>query len=251
MSEVIGLLVTRNEEDRYLQSVLEHNRPLLDRLLVFDDLSTDRTQEIAMEYGTLVERPFEVPSFSEHEGRFRAAAWRALALEMSPEYGDVIVAFDADEYLIGDCSKFEGRAARVPVDECWEVQDDIPRVRTDGAWGKIYDIRTWHWQLGLDGEAETHLLKGRVGRNKKNADYGKVASGCGPYQNDTEWHSDLRILHVGYLDPEDRLVKQQRYRNDGRHGSRHVQSITERPSLRKLARGVAIRRGSTVVEGGC
>ena len=244
MSKTYGLLVTHNEADRYLQSVLEHNRPLFDDLLIFDDRSTDTTRVMAAPFGTVVERPEDAVSFSEHEGRFRALAWHYLAHEFQPEYGDAIIAFDADEYLLGDPNDFDTAAARVAVDECWDVKDGIPKVRYDRSWGRIDDVRAWRWQLGLNNEAENHLVRGKVGRNKRDAEFGQTASGSGPYMNTREWHRSLRILHVGYLDPEDRLVKQARYRNDGRHGSAHIDSITARPRLRSLGHPIDIRRGS-------
>lgn len=243
MSRTLGLLVTHNEADRYLQSVLEHNAPLLDDLLILDDRSTDGTADITCQYGTTVVRPEGQVGFTEHEGKFRALGWHYLADRLSPEFGDVIISFDADEYLLADdLTAFEGPAARVAVDECWKVRDGRPMVRTDKAWSRIDDVRAWHWQPGLQVEAGNQLIKGRAGRSNKK-DLGAVASGCGPYQTIRVWHDGLRILHVGYLDEGDRRVKQERYRSDGRHGSAHIQSITERPRLNATAHEVVIWRG--------
>lgn len=215
-----GLMVTRNEAARYLESSLAHNAPLVDGLLVFDDQSTDSTRTIAKQYAEVVTRPRNCLSFAENEGMFRRTAWEELLLHFDPQEGDVIVAVDADEYLMGDIEDFEGEAARVSVDESWGLDVRTPLIRTDQHWGNIDNVRVWRWSDDL-------LDRDPVWSRRK------TASGCGPFQTVWEYHKNLRILHVGYLHPDDREEKYQRYVNDRGHGSTHVKSIRSTPKLKK------------------
>lgn len=214
-----GLMVVRNEADRYLESSLKHNAPLVDGLLVFDDWSTDATRDIAKNYAEVESRPRSSLSFVENEGMFRRGAWEALERVFAPKEGDVIVAVDADEYLIGDIEDFKGEAARVSVDESWGLDGRTPLIRTDRHWGNIDNVRVWRWSDDL-------LDRDPVWSRRK------TAPGCGPFQTTMEYHAHLRILHVGYLHPDDRETKYQRYVNDRGHGSTHVQSIRSTPKLK-------------------
>lgn len=221
VSNTYGLMVTRNEAHRYLESSLAHNVPLVDGLLVFDDWSTDSTRAIAKHYTEVVSRPRSSLSFAEHEGMFRRAAWEALETVFDPQEDDVIVAVDADEYLMGDIEAFSGAAVRVNVYESWGLDGRTPLIRTDRHWGNIDNVRVWRWSEGLPDQDRTWSQR-------------KTASGCGPFQTAMGHHKHLRILHVGYLHPDDREEKYLRYSNDRGHGSAHVKSIRSTPTLKKF-----------------
>ncbi len=45
-----GLMVARNEEDRYLEECLKRLSNQLDKIIFTDDCSTDGTQDIARKY---------------------------------------------------------------------------------------------------------------------------------------------------------------------------------------------------------
>ena len=47
---IIASMVLKNEADRYLRAMLQHNHVWWDDLFVYDDQSTDNSVEIAMEY---------------------------------------------------------------------------------------------------------------------------------------------------------------------------------------------------------
>lgn len=238
VSSTYGLMVARNEADRYLESSLAHNAPLVDGLLVFDDWSTDSTKAIAKQYAYVASRPRSSLSFVEHEGMFRRSAWEALVEQFNPSDGDVIVAVDADEYLMGDIEDFEGNAARVSVDESWGLDGRTPLIRTDRYWGNIDNVRVWRWSEDLFDRDPVWSQR-------------KTASGCGPFQAAMGHHPNLRILHVGYLHPDDREAKYLRYSNDKNHGSAHVRSIRSTPKLKKYKpKPPHIYRGSTAVERG-
>lgn len=230
-----GLMVTRNEALRYLESSLAHNAPLVDEMLVFDDWSDDATRDIARHFANVESRPRGCLSFSEHEGMFRRAAWTAMQKLFEPKDGDVIVAVDADEYLMGDIEDFKGDAVSVSVDEGWGLKGRTPLIRTDRHWGNIENVRVWRWSEGLFDQDPVWSQR-------------KTASGCGPFQTAAGHHSNLRILHVGYLHPDDREEKYLRYSNDRGHGSTHVQSIRSTPKLKPFKpKPPHIYRGSNIL----
>lgn len=73
---IYSYMVTRNESSRYLDACLSWNLPHIDGLAVYDDHSTDDTVELARQHGAKATiRSDDVPSFMEHEGQFRQAAW--------------------------------------------------------------------------------------------------------------------------------------------------------------------------------
>ena len=67
----------RQEKDRYLEDCINHAFTFLNEIFVYDDRSTDGSAELAMDLGCrVVRRPDSRPSFLNHEGKFRYAAWR-------------------------------------------------------------------------------------------------------------------------------------------------------------------------------
>src|SRR5690606_21343791 len=99
---LFGLMVTRNEADRYLQACLEWHAPLFDGLLVYDDHSDDATFHVVRHVGaTYVRRPVGVPSFMEHEGHFRQDSLDQLVARFGLAAGDWVAVIDTDEFLVG------------------------------------------------------------------------------------------------------------------------------------------------------
>lgn len=230
---IIGSMVVKNEEDRYLEKCLEWNTRFFDALFVYDDQSTDNTVEIAEKFGTVVVRDDDVPSFIEHEGRFRQAAWRAMRSHMNPGSDDFILSFDADEFLVADSEDVRAaidqsvNALRpmhsgvlINFKEVFNIADDGTLMyRTDGFWNRINGSRLFRF---VPDDA-----------------FRDVPMGCGsePLYVSRGKHSEalggLRFLHLGYAKKDDRIAKHKRYSSlaDSGHNNQHVASIVKHSQL--------------------
>ena len=232
---IIGSLVVRNEEDRYLGRCLSHAFSFLDEVFVFDDRSDDDSAAVAESAGAVVAlRDSVTPSFMEHEGRFREAAWRALESLLEPSGGDWVLSFDADEFMVssnGDIRecleaeilRAESRSAigiRLHFPEVFHFDENDLFVRTDGFWGNIRGARLFQYHFGGkfsdksmgSGSEPTYVVSG------KHVD-------CG----------SLSVLHMGYATAVDRATKFERYSSlvfNG-HADSHIQSIPAQPVLER------------------
>lgn len=218
---IIAMVVAKNEAHRYLRPFLHWTATFTDAIYLYDDQSDDGTVAIAMSAGAFVGvRSDEVPSFVEHEGKFRQAAWEWMERVALPREGDWVICLDADEFLVAEGSEreaLEDAAASLNALGATALNMEIPEIfaevtsglyrRVDGFWGTITGVRYVAWREG--GQfADKALGCGSV------PTYAHVANGPGPW-----------ILHVGYLDPEDRQEKYDRYMALPGHASTHVQSI--------------------------
>ncbi len=235
MTDIYSLTVVRNEADRYLAQMLDALVPAVDGSFVFDDCSIDTTRDLAKGAGcTVIQRADTTPSFLEHEGRFRQAAWRSFQACMSPSPGDWVFSVDADEMLTSNGNPGETIHALVAVADVWgkwsvpiripEVfgtdDDGCPMIRMDGFWNTIVANRLF----AFDGP---------------DAQFRDRAMGCGsaPVYVDAmpQAHeaTDVFLLHYGYAASADRKAKHERYTALANHGhsDAHVQSITGRSTL--------------------
>lgn len=230
MTNIYAVMPTKNEASRYLEAVIEN----LDcDIFIYDDRSEDHTPHLARALGAHVEiRPPHVPSFLEHEGLFRQAAWNAFEQAAQPKRDDLIIAVDADEFPVGDFVEAQqllvesgAVSMRIEIPEIFdgELNENGTYVnllrRVDGAWGKIAGMRIFRYQ------------EGGVFHNK--------AMGCGSEPTYVEKNImegrnlPFKIVHVGYLDQRDREAKFSRYSQIAAngHANRHVQSILQQPKL--------------------
>jgi len=244
---LFGLMPTRNEADRYLHSAICNALEYLDELVVYDDRSNDDTVDVALNAGAfVVERPAHVPSFVEHEGKFRQAAYDALQEEFQPEPGDWILAIDADEALVNTnpgastrmsielnilaASYTPATAILVPVPEFFGLDaDGRPLQRMDGEWGRIQGTRLFAWQEG--------------------GVYADRAMACGAeptYVATGRQHAavSLHLTHWGYVSQADREVKYRRYSTYAGHSNKHVESIPASGKLRRWPHAIpSMHRG--------
>jgi hypothetical protein len=221
---LLAHLVARDEADRYLSSVLaalptEH-------VHLYDDQSTDDTAALAFSMGAEVRvRPNRVPTFMEHEGAFRQAAWNSMVDTLKPEPGDWVLALDCDEIVVSDggdvpdaiqeaiLAAQEGGSVAVllPIPEVWKLDDHGPWQRVDGYWAGLRAPRLFAYRavgefnqarLGC-GSVPLYAVEGHLSRHT----YG------------------LAIAHLGYADPSDRAHKYRRYAGRPGHSPKHVSSI--------------------------
>lgn len=226
---LFGIVVVRNEAHRYLTSMLAKALPLVDEMFVLDDRSTDDSAQIALAMGcTVWVREPDAPSFLEHEGMFRQSAWDSFEEACEPEVGDWVMALDADEVAVGADLvetlryKLPKAAAglglnglRLHIAEVFDVDGRSPLVRVDGLWGDISGVRLFAYQRG--------------------GQFLDRAMGCGSaptYVDKVDDATSVAILHFGYLHPDDRLEKYERYVGRPGHNEAHVASILQPAATR-------------------
>lgn len=212
-------IVARDEAEGFLPAFIEHYAgAMFDGVHLFDDQSVDNTASMARNAGYQVTvRPSSVPSFVQHEGAFRGAAWQSAVDVLGIQPGDLVFAPDCDEFLLGPVLS-EGTLTSFLLNEIWSI--DPPLARTDGTWANNWGVRL----TVFDPSARFHDAK------------------CGPGSVPMLDHSKRPLsisrsmspmLHYGYTKPGATRDKFERYSNrDGnRHSPDHVDSILRRPNL--------------------
>lgn len=226
MTEIYGLMIMRNEADRYLEKCLTYANTFLDHIYIMDDQSDDDSVNIAAACGaTIIVRDDECPSFMDDEAALRGATWEWFYEEVGP--GSWALAFDADEFLytksgnklepvLHDSIELAVAAGCVSVDIPFEELWGSPeKKRVDGAWDvnshpRLFKVREEEWCSGGMG------LGSQPSYAKSNVMVG----------------ADLKMLHAGYLREEDIQAKYERYSKvRGAHTSAHIKSIIQKPTL--------------------
>lgn len=222
MSKVYGLVMIRNEADRYLQSSLCALAANVDSLFVYDDRSTDTSVEVAKEFADLVvQRDLDLPSFLENEGRFRNSGWGTFVHHMNPTCDDWIVCLDADEFLISPFpfkdvikSTNNDRGLKTSIPEAWEINGDLVQVRIDGFWNSNSAVRIFPFKDELKFRNRT------------------MGVGASPIVDDYIEERTFDILHCGYANEKDRFVKYDRYKTNTKgHNPKHINSILSPATL--------------------
>lgn len=228
MSDIFALTVARNEESRYLESFLENVGDWADFHFFYDDQSDDETAYIASQYANVVVRPDIYTAFAQDEGMFREAAWAAFEQEMEPREGDWIFVIDCDEMVVGTgqedrliqdvvksvCDTAVYGALSLTFLEIfgWDTDGVTPLIRTDGFWGLGFAPRLFTYQVGA------RFAHGKVG-------VPAVPSYVMAAQRQWKTTNEISVMHFGYADVGDHLVKYQRYKGHLGHNPTHIESI--------------------------
>jgi len=225
-SRITLAMLVRNEAGRYLEQVLRHAAQYVDNAVILDDASEDDTTEVCRR--VLKDIPLALvarqePSF-DNEIVLRKQLWN-LAVTTQPDW---ILILDADEI-------FEDRAVEeirtLAADPEIEVYSfrlydmwDEQRYREDAYW----TAHRRYWPLmvryipGFDYKwRETPLHCGRFPANITQL---KGAT------------SNLRVKHLGWMKPADRLAKYYRYKQldpQGRYGimEQYLSILDPKPNL--------------------
>lgn len=225
------LIVTRNEEHRYLTQVLDYVGDIFNDVFVYDDQSTDHTADVASQSAWVAVRPDGVPSFMENESAFRQAAWDWMYELNQMRVGDWVFCLDADEFLVpaeglsGDvrtillecvnqANNLGAQAVSFDVVEVFDVNGGL-HYRTDGYWGEIEAARLCRAPIAATFSSRTRgggSLPEEVLRSQTRAGF-------------------LKILHMGYASAEDRVAKYERYIGERGHSAKHIASILSKPTL--------------------
>ena len=207
--KIVGALLCRNEEGRYLEEVLEDVARFCDEIVVVDDGSTDATPDIARASGASV-----FSSGSDKDQGFwgsnetvpRADLW-ARASSAAGRDGWLLIA-DADHLLTGitpDDFRILCRAENVNawafrLFDCWEREPY--RHRTDGYWQAWCRPRPWLFRGRPTEDFEPQWDTRGIHSGHFPANYPMCvgnAPGC------------AGIIHLGYCKPEDRAAKARKY----------------------------------------
>ena len=229
--KIHGMLLVRNEVDRWLHNYLDQHDTLVDRLIVLDDASTDGSDNICRDYGANVYSFFNKTSLWEsNELALRKELWR-LTTEQAND-GDWILCLDADELFVSGHMEYIKYLCKV-----------LP-IGVNGIGFRLHDM--WsdtkyrddeHWQ------AHKYLWPMMV-RYRKGFDYQWLEKPlhCGRFPANASnscYPTMIPIKHMGWSREADREKKFERYmRIDpcGENGilAQYQSIMDENPTLREF-----------------
>lgn len=195
------VMLLRNESDRYLDKVLEQARQYIDAAVILDDASEDNTVEICRRELaglplTLFSNP--EPGFG-NEVNLRKQLWTMVS-ETSPQW---ILILDADEI-------FEERATALLRGLLTDPEAYFYAFRLYDMWSENAYREDAYWNAHQT--YRPFLVRYVPGFSYR---WLEIPQHCGRFpRNITELkgkQSDLRIKHLGWQKPLDRLHKYQRY----------------------------------------
>lgn len=225
-SRITLAMLVRNEADRYLIRVLQHAARYIDAAVILDDASEDNTVEVcrqALQGIPLIIHSNNGPHFH-NEIVLRKQLWE-MAAGTGPDW---ILILDADEIFEERAPAVLKELARRPdvyyysfrLYDMW----DESHYREDAYWSAHKWYRPFMVRYIPDFNYTWKETPLHCGRFPVNIDSFKGEN------------SELRIKHLGWLKPEDRLKKYFRYKAldpDSRYGvAEQYQSILDpRPNL--------------------
>lgn len=201
-SRITLSMLVRNEADRYLEMVLKHALQYIDHAVILDDASEDNTVEVCKELLkgiplTLISN--KEPSFN-NEIVLRKQLWE-MTVETQPDW---ILILDADEIFEDRARHLLKSLAERPdiyyysfrLYDMW----DENHYREDAYW----NAHKWYRPFMVRYVPDFNYL------------WRETPQHCGRFpKNITELkgvNSDLRIKHLGWMKPADRLKKYYRYK---------------------------------------
>jgi glycosyltransferase involved in cell wall biosynthesis len=207
--KILGAMRVKNES-RWLRRSIESQLPLVDRLLIMDDHSTDNTREIAASYPQVTVLPSPFDGLNE----MRDKNWLlSQAMQHKPDW---CLMLDGDEALepggtgkIRPALEASVSAYSLRIAYLWDCEN---QVRWDGVYGRFRRGSLFRALPGLQFQGTS---------NGGNFHCGSIPKGllCRPL--------DVWVLHYGYMLREDRIRKYRWYsekdpRNSGEDFYRHV-----------------------------
>ncbi|HWQ41403.1 MAG TPA: glycosyltransferase [Desulfosporosinus sp.] len=220
-------MLVRNESDRYLEMALKQASDYIDHVVILDDASEDNTTQLCQEI--LQEIPLTLHSNKEplfhNEILLRKQLWE-MAISTQPEW---IIILDADEI-------FEEEAPK-------QLKELLSNSSTIDYFSfRLFDMWTeTHYREDLLWQAHKWYRPFAV-RNipEFQAKWQETPQHCGRFPeniiNLRGGTSPLRIKHLGWLRPQDRLKKYYRYKQldpNGTYGNleQYISILDPNPTL--------------------
>lgn len=222
------MMLVRNEQDRWLEQVLQQHRRIADRIVILDDNSTDNTYNICKEYTKEVYSN-EKCMWESNEWEARKKLWEITKRKVA--YGDIILCVDADEL-------FDIKQLNI-INPALRYFNDHDTATSYGF--RLYDM--WddhHYRDDAMWSAHKRIWKFAI-KFMRNTEYiwnqNKLHCGRFPlFKDDRMLGSKIRIKHMGWSTPEDRQKKYDRYMTvdpDGQYGimAQYKSILDENPRL--------------------
>jgi glycosyltransferase involved in cell wall biosynthesis len=206
--KIVGIMLVRNEANRYLEKVISKVKEACDYLIVLDDASEDNTLEICKLYADEIYMS-DKPIFKENELHLRKLSWEYATRHC--HHDDWIVCLDADEELTQTNLREKMELAK---------EHDL-----QGLSFKLYDMwnETQYREDEIWNAHEKPWLRAiRYDANKKYT-WKESKLHCGMFPNNScerALNAKIDILHWGWSKQGDRIKKYKFYKetdtnNDG------------------------------------
>ena len=214
----------RNESHRYLKSMMEYHEDLFDKWLVLDDQSEDDSVEIAQQFtDNVYVRPDHIPSFLEHEGKFRQYGWIKMMEHMEPFKNVWVFMIDADEFVYP--KEYLRQFILEDIEPVYDgIEIHIPDIHGVDEDGRLWQRTDGQWDNNRSGRITKFKPEG-FRRSRKPA-------ACGPPGTETKvyrLYDEAKLFHFGYIDDSDKIAKYERYtsQNGFGHAHDHIDSIVQ------------------------
>lgn len=223
--KLIAMMLTYNDEDRYLKRGLDYLSQYVDEIVILDGGSTDKTVEICNQYPKAVVHQTAKPMVFgvDDEYLIREEMYR-LALDRNPDWMLVI---DSDQVM-------EERFKRVVRDLIADNRYDWygfclcdmwseTQYRVDGAWSPDSRNRAWRHLFRVKPDASPEYMK-----EKEHCGDAPAYVINAPADRGLE--TNLRIRHYAYATPEGRREKYEHHIK-GPYAW-HAKTILDPPTLK-------------------
>ena len=214
---VLGAMRIKNEQD-WIQESIQSQLPICDKVLVFDDNSTDATKEIVQSFGSrvvLMESPFQGLS----EGRDKQFVLQHL-LAVNPEW---VLWIDGDEVLEARAPALLSTLMANSNAACYALRicyfwNTLELIRVDGCYRNFYRNSLFRLRGQDHSRLEFSTADGALVTSGGNCPRGLQGSG---------YTAGVRVKHYGYLTAEQRQRKFEWYNkvdpnNAFEDGYRHI-----------------------------
>lgn len=195
--KIVGIVCVGNEENRYLEEVLEEKEKLCDTIIALGDAPTDNTPAICQSFKKVQYHQVKQPLFATKQWLLKQTALN-IAENENPDY---ILAFDADELL-------DNRVDREALEKLTErgenftfqfvhLWDDREHIRVDKGWRGLRKVIFYKY------------------KPHEKQEFRKQSLHCGVaplYAHKAVKFSGYIVKHLGYMNPLHRSTKVKRYK---------------------------------------
>lgn len=211
-----------HDDDNYIDLVLKDLSKYTNEIYVNLNDATEKIKNSVLEHRNVV-KTIQTTNDNRRwsQGKVRDDTIRMLD-DVKP---DIVLFPDSDEIypdnLMNQLQKFwENEEYKTFWFRLLYLWDDEKHFRNDRLFKSIHHVRIYKWQLGI-----TYL--------PKYAGYACPTNYCFLEKN-TRYHSDLPILHYGYMKEEDRIRKYKRANENYNKGTKYRKNIDRGKIIREV-----------------